>query len=278
MRLINVDYDKVIAVNKPMVIYAFSDTHMGNVGFDEKLLKKHIEACRKEDAYWVHLGDWCEAIGPKDKRFDVRVTSNPVLDQYLAIEELFRPIKDRGIAILSGNHDEKIAKDYGDFVGMLSRNLGVPYLGYGGFVNLRLCNTKKRLDTKSPQKQAIMFIHHGLGAGKMLGSKGNNLQKLSGKFSADIYAVGHVHTYMSHVDSVLGLRTNHKNILKFHNSKRFYFSCPAYFNAYEEQDVPNYVEKVALQPQTTGCVRIEVSIKLIDGNWELDVKMQPLLK
>ena len=276
MRIINIDYDKIITTKKPMKIYLFSDTHIAHIGFDEKLLKKHINMCRKENAYWIHLGDWCEAISPKDKRYDVRNNSNPVLTQYQDAIELFEPIKDMGIAILSGNHDEKIAKEHGDYVaGLVARNLEVPYLGYTGFVNIRLWDSEELLAKRTgAQNRFIIHLHHGHTGGRKTGGKMNSLQDMAVKFDANLYAIGHGHTYVSHIDAQVKVISDKRNISKFRHKRRNFIGCPSYYRVYEDAEIPNYAEKAAYQPQAIGCVKLEL-YKVDNG---IGVRIIPMLE
>ncbi len=249
MRLIKKSHEVILNDSNPVVIYLFADTHIGNPGFNEKLLRKHIQMCKEEDAYWIHLGDWCEAISPKDRRFDVRGNTGTIISQYMRAIEIFGPIKDKCLAILTGNHDEKIATTHGDHVGMIAQVLGLPYLGYMGFINLGVWHNNV---SRSPNYNYIILAHHGGGYGTTIGASANNLQKMSGKFEANLYMVGHTHKYLSHEDTkimVKGRGMIHK--------PRHYIQCPSYFNSYRESD-PNYVHKKAYQPNPVGCIRVEI--------------------
>ena len=52
-------------------LYVLGDTHIGHPNTDMKLLQKHLDMIRETRTPWVHLGDWVDAIGPKDRRFNI---------------------------------------------------------------------------------------------------------------------------------------------------------------------------------------------------------------
>ena len=260
MQTLTKDIPFMITKRKPVVIYAFADTHVGSEDFNETLLKEHIAQCKYEKALWMHLGDWCEAISPKDKRHDVRTPDIDVVAQYDLVEELFMPIKNKGLCILSGNHDETIAKVHGDYVARLGRRLGVPYLGYIGFINLRIWHQADRLKERmQPNYRYSIFAWHGNAGGGLLGSKAINIQRLSHKFEADLYLVGHAHTLLTHSDVIVGLGSTKDGITQLHNRTRQYVSVPSYLQPYRTSSLPSYASTAAMYPQPCGCVRIEIN-------------------
>jgi len=232
---------KIKTEDDPCVIYAFTDTHFGNVGQDKKKLARHIQACKDEKAYWIHLGDWVEGITHKDKRDDVRLPSGNMKEEYAEAYQAFLPIKDQGLAILEGNHDSVISSVYGDNVETLAENLNTPYLGYGGYI-----------DIKTPLKKITLLIHHGMGMGFLLGAKAINVHRLSHKFKADVFLMGHVHTDIRHQHP-------------FGNKNKYYAIVPSYFNPYGNGRGTNYAVRSASYPQVTGCLRIEIGTPIRAG-------------
>jgi hypothetical protein len=218
----------------------------------------------------VHLGDWVEGITPKDRRFDIR-TANPVEEQYDLAHDYFLPIADQGIAVLTGNHDEYIAKEYGDRVSRLARDLDVPYLGYSGFVVLKL-------DAGAARRSYIIYLHHGAGGGRKLGAKAIRMQELSAKFVADIYLVGHNHTYQSHVDRIVAVKSSGLRYPKITDGNRYYVAAPAYFDSYVPNNGTNYAERGQLYPQPTGKVRLIFRHWQEEGKHKWGVEIKPVLE
>jgi hypothetical protein len=268
MRVINFDHTRdTLSQQKPIVIYVFSDTHIGHVGADLKKLQHHIQLCKKENAYWIHLGDWCESIGPWDRRFDMTQHRDPIEHQYNYAEKLFRPIMDNGIAILAANHDDTIRRHVGDKVSSLAARLNVPYLGISGFVGVRAWSRKHDIPKrKSASYVFTMFMHHGHGMGRLLGAKSINLQRMSHKFQANLYLIGHIHTHIKHIDEYMGINraSTRAGRLYLWRRNRAYASAPGYYSGFidelNEYDEPvtTYVERQGYYPQPTGCLRIEI--------------------
>ena len=249
----------MVSKKKPAIIYAFADTHFGNPAVDLNLLQQHITLCHKEKAQWLHLGDWIEAITPNDRRFDHRIISDTIEDSWEQARDHFWPIRKQGIAMLSGNHEELVERYYGMRTKTLARELGVPYLGYSGFVSYGLTHHPEywvSIDgTKhiSPDKSYTLFLHHGHGMGALLGAKQINLHRMSHKYQADIYLIGHIHTYMQTVDAIIGI--SRKGVLK--DRFRHYASAPSYLKGYVDTSISTYAERKAMYPQPVGCLRLK---------------------
>jgi len=262
--VIKYDWPRRVSKSKPAVIYVFADTH---IPFDDReLLLEHVAQCKKERAGWFHLGDWCDFITPKDRRFSIQNPPPSINEQVDEAIALFEPIKEQGIAVLSGNHEESIGRNYGSVMTGrtgIATALGVPYLGDMGFVHL----TTKRSATQL--KAFTFFLWHGHGAGYLLGAKSIKLQRLSHKFAADVYLIGHVHTFLAHTDAIITPQSNGIRTPYIREEFRRYASPPGYLKPYKESEIPNYVTARALYPQPTGCLRIEI---------DKTVKIEPLLR
>ena len=280
--MIKYDWPRVVRTKEPVIIYVFADTHFGNPGVNKELLKRHIQMVKDEGAGWIHLGDWVESIGPKDRRFDIR-TATPIIEQYQEAFEYFEPIASQNICVLSGNHDETNSKNYGDEVSRLARDLGMPYLGYSGFVHLKLYTKPPSLEQRyNPTKTYTLFLHHGHGMGFLVGAKTINMQRLSHKWNADVYLIGHIHTYLSHIDRVQSIRTHGMKWPTLINKHRYYASAPSYFDSYRESIIANYAEMKAMYPQPCGCLRMEINQRqhrneLGKMHYEWTLKIEPLL-
>lgn len=101
-------------------LYLISDTHEGSTLKHKKGLKKVIKTIADDPiGYVAHLGDLIEGITVDDKRYCMQTTdpvsSTPVRQYAEAMEEL-RPIKDKLLVMLEGNHDYTISKKYGSFM------------------------------------------------------------------------------------------------------------------------------------------------------------------
>ena len=222
--------------------YALGDTHIGAVNTDLKLLQKHINEIDKFGLPWVHLGDWVDAITPKDRRYNVSERIEAVLDSYVKAEEMFEPIAKQCIAILSGNHGSHWSKQEGNMIRLIAKRWDVPYLGYCGLINYK---TAENWTHK-------IWLHHGAGGGRKRGAKAIRLQEWSQFVDADLYLQGHTHTYQNFADEVVtfsGVKT------------RYFANVPGYIRSY--CGVDGYVEELGLPPQPIRCLSIVLNKKKI---------------
>jgi predicted phosphodiesterase len=136
--------------------FIISDFHLGTICSSEDGINKTIKHILSEPNNYVSiLGDLCECIMLDDPRFSLgtRDKKNSLpLKQYKAATELLKPIKNRIITILLGNHDWNLARTGGDPIRILCDELGVPYGGYT--TKLIIKDTKGNIQHK-------MFFTHG---------------------------------------------------------------------------------------------------------------------
>jgi len=109
-------------------IALISDTHIGSKKAHITGIQRAVDFVKeKPNRFWIHLGDWIEAITTDDKRYETETTEQPIPDlQAKEAIEIFEPIAEQGICGLLGNHERKLSK-----VVNLARNictgLKIPY-------------------------------------------------------------------------------------------------------------------------------------------------------
>jgi len=235
--------------DEPLTIYNFSDTHIGAVCFAEKKLKEHIEMCREEGAYWTHNGDWLEGITPDDRRYmvpdDDKDKTLSTLAQIDHALELFEPLKGKGLASLSGNHEMVLARKIGDVGKRIARRLDTPYLGELGYLNLKVMG-----------QNIPILLWHGAWGGELRGAKANRQHRQSHKFRAKIYLTGHWHTWDPYQDSQHYIKRN-----KIYKYKRYYISLPSYYDTYANGG--NYAQSRAYYDGPIGCCKLTLTDKSI---------------
>lgn len=94
-------------------VYALGDIHVGSQEFDEKAVLRKIEII-ENDPYGVvclcgDLGDY----GLKNSKTNVYYATMQPKEQKDYIFELFKPIKDKIVAAVPGNHEERMIKEVG---------------------------------------------------------------------------------------------------------------------------------------------------------------------
>ena len=149
-------------------IYDMSDFHIGSPNCaEETLLAVIARIKRTKNAFVIFKGDAIEAITPGDKRY----TNTCVLDEYKSpkhqadrVIEMFRPIADRILVWMTGNHELKLQNviDFGEYI---AESLGVPYGAY-------VC----KITFKNAKGQRMFKTYHTHGMGSINSNAKDDIQ------------------------------------------------------------------------------------------------------
>lgn len=179
-------------------IVPIGDVHIGDSHSDIKLLENVIKyVLEKEHRYVILNGDLMNTA-IKTSVSDVYGELLSPSQQVQFVAEKLLPIKDRILAIGSGNHEDRIYLQTGlDMTYMLALELGVKELysnnSYVLFLKVGCSHTSR--PSKIKQQVYSIFVQHGRGGGRKMGSKVNRLIDMDDIVAnADLYIMGHVHT------------------------------------------------------------------------------------
>jgi hypothetical protein len=186
---------------KAIYVIPISDLHLGDphVNFDKFYgYRKWIEDT--PNAYVLLNGDLMNTATKGSVSNCYEESIRPSEQLKLAVK-LFEPIKDRILAIVTGNHERRIQRDVDyDPSELLAGQLGVYYGGDEAFLKIRFGSQNRT--TKKPHCYTV-YATHGWAGGRTPGAKANSLQKLSDIVLADIYISSHVHTMVCYQDILL---------------------------------------------------------------------------
>ena len=232
-------------------LYPIGDIHAGVVHCAEKKIKEMVkQISSEENSLWIGMGDYADCITPQDPRWDIEVISDWIENSNIAesqrrwIVELFKPIKDKCIGLLTGNHEESIRlHNCQDIQLDICRDLGVPNLGYSCFIKFVFVRLGAHTDIFTGH------FEHGSGAAQTEGGKMMRLKKAIDSFEANIYGIGHLHDIKTLVSPKLYL-DNALNIKEF---SRVGAITGSWFRSYTEGVRPSYAEKKSYYPTTLGC-------------------------
>jgi len=120
--------------NRTFEIIAGSCTHIGSIMCHRSGIEYAVDyVASKENCYFIHLGDWIEAVCSDDKRYNAPPDDLKDKEQVIPIKQakdavrMFTPIKDKIMAGLWGNHERKLAQ-FGNLVQMvICEDLEIPY-------------------------------------------------------------------------------------------------------------------------------------------------------
>jgi len=226
-------------------LWAIGDFHIGNLGFEEKKLRKVVDMIKKDGkAKVVIMGDLAEFINPRDARFDIECLDknyDTVEKQYVAIRDILKPIKDKIIGVLMGNHDYRIKKDMGvDFPRFLSTDFNTNYLGNVGILRLNV----------GKMKYVVLALHGG-GLATTIGGQINAIKKYSETLERkpDICLVGHYHR----IDVIIDPKLTDT----FETIAKYLAITGSFFNTYKDWS-DNYANRRFYPPLPVGCVMFEL--------------------
>jgi hypothetical protein len=171
-----------------ITLFPLGDFHYGSrqcdVGFIQDVVKTIAD---DPQGYWFGMGDFMEnaIIGSKS---DVYLQVMPPKEQMEAIVELLKPIAEKGLFAIAGNHEQRSMR----VVGLAPEQyiciqLGIPFMGYS-------CIGTLRLNSSHSPKMFSFYAHHNTGGGYTPGGKVNRaiaLRKIAPTVDATFTA--HVH-------------------------------------------------------------------------------------
>jgi predicted phosphodiesterase len=203
-------------------IVPLADVHIGSAACNEKLLRSVVQRIKDDDrCYWIGLGDYCEFVNRSDKRF-----STSALADWLRVEHLgdiaraqrdrfldiIKPIADRCLAIVGGNHEWAIKQHYErdilyEIVSEIKKAAGHP-------ADYRLCFDSCgwlvltfRREAGRTRRTLRIYLHHGFVGGKLAGAKALNMQRWLWTHDADLVLFGHSHNTGIQVEAVESVTT-----------------------------------------------------------------------
>lgn len=167
-----------------------SDLHYGEAAMDyRRWLDLRDWIADHPDVRWLFHGDLFDlATVNSPGRSMTRQALNFKDARKLAREDI-APIADQCVALLTGNHDQRVARGLQiefDPVEDLAEGLGITHLGYEGFVHYRVTDGDFLQEYNG-------YHHHGCGSGQSWGSFFNTLERLANRNDADFVVIGHRH-------------------------------------------------------------------------------------
>jgi len=238
-------------------LYFIGDIHAGTIAHSETNLNKAIkEISKDDDAIVIGMGDYAEFITPKDKRYDDQIISDWVKKHDIAhcqeeyIIEKFRPIKDKIIGFIRGNHESTYHRhNYGDVQQHICDGIGIKNLGFSCFFDLLFhrANAKHRYR---------LCLTHGSTGACTDSWKNTVLKRWIDQNDATIYAYAHVHDIIHKARQYLSVN----QIGKIVNREAMGVMTGCFFKTYVQGSMSTYGEEKNLPPVKLGYPIIELDI------------------
>jgi predicted phosphodiesterase len=175
-------------------IHPMADLHIGDSQCDYKLVLERIEYIKNTpNAYCILDGDLMDTAIASSIGDTYAATHQP-MEQLKHCVKIFEPIKDKILAVLPGNHENRVYKSDGlDITEIMCDQLGISdkYSPTTAFLFVRF----GRQTTHRVGRPFLYTIYatHGAGGGRKEGGKVNRLADLASIVDADVYVHGHTH-------------------------------------------------------------------------------------
>ena len=237
-------------------IYPLGDVHIGDKGFtdaSEEKLKGYIDFIKKTpNAFAILQGDLlnCATRISKSSPFEQKMD---LKDQIAKAVELLKPIKDKILGAIDGNHETRMC----DFAGYsptisICERLGIDYMGDSVVYVVRMgCHSKRG----APRTSFTLYSHHTTGgSGRTVGSKINRVGVMREIVAnCDIYCGSHNHMLgaVPAVTQMINSTSGNVEVVR-----QMLVDCGGYL----EWD-NTYAERMMLPPLKMGSPRLHLIVK-----------------
>lgn len=172
-------------------LYPISDTHIGAQECRIKELKAYIEHIRQDPRAAVILAGDIINNGVKSSKTNVYTEIYSPRQQKRIAIDLFRPIQDKIVTAVAGNHERRTANESDqDVTEDMCDAWGVDYGGDMAFVKL---SVGSKIRNNKPVTY-MLCVTHGAGGGGLIGSGLNRSDKMQMAVEGvDIMISGHTH-------------------------------------------------------------------------------------
>lgn len=235
-----------------LYVIPIGDVHMGDKGFNKESRKKlqgYIDWVLERDNTVIFLnGDLLNCATRQSK------TAPTDQDEDLATQKdwivnTFRPVREKILGAVSGNHEQRIEDFCGDNpMRDVCFRLDIPYCGYTAIVDFKV---GWRDDKKRNNIQYTGVFHHTSGGGQTVGSKINRVDKMRSICrNADFYCGSHNHM----LGAIPVVAPEYNSYAKTMTSRvQMLIDCGGYLSWDN-----SYAEAKALEPMKLGSPRIRL--------------------
>ena len=191
-------------------LHPMADLHIGDSMCDFKAVMERIEYIKNTpNTYCILDGDLMDTAISSSIGDTYGANLQP-MEQLKQCVKIFEPIKGKILAVLPGNHENRVYKSDGvDLTEIMCSQLGIPekYSPTTALLFIRFGRQTGKNHNRPPLYTA--YVTHGSGGGRKEGGKVNRLADLASIVDADIYI--HAHTHLPLVFKESFFRVNSGN-------------------------------------------------------------------
>lgn len=177
-------------------VYPIADVHLGAAEHMTEAFEKWIDWIRSQPNAYVILGGDLINNGTRTSVTNVFEETMRPASQKRLMTELLRPIRERILCYVPGNHEARSGKDADDDPAYdIMAKLDLEELYRPNLAILKLQLGKDDHSVNSTERPAYTFaIHHGAGGGMLTGGAVNRAERFAYVFDGiDALILGHTH-------------------------------------------------------------------------------------
>ena len=200
-------YSEIIKID-PM-----GDLHIGDRSSDFKSVMERIERIEKTPNLYCTLGGDLMDAAVSSSVGDTYGANLQPMEQLKQCVKIFEPIKNKILAVLPGNHENRIYKSDGlDLTEIMCAQLGIPerYSPTTAFLFIRF--GKNASEGHGRPQLYTAYVTHGSGGGRKEGGKINRLADLACICDADIYIHHHTHLPLVFKESFFRVSSSNSSV------------------------------------------------------------------
>jgi hypothetical protein len=209
MQVVNVDIKEQTGYLIPIGDLHRGDRHLSSRGLTKLIGYLDWVKARPEARIFL-MGDILNVASRTSKTNPFESLSGN--DEYQKAVDLFKPYASQIVGCLTGNHEQRMYKDYGyNPLQPFCRELGILYCGYSAALKIRVGKANAKTNKGDCYHQMYWgFAHHGNGGGGTLGAALNKKAKLQEiVHGMDFYMAGHDHQLVVGTRNILLPKHNH---------------------------------------------------------------------
>lgn len=200
MHIVSLDIPESHGYLVPLGDLHRGDRHLTDRGLNK--LKGYLDwVMARPNAYVFLMGDILNVASRTSKTNPFESDS----DEYQKARDLFYPYRERIVGCITGNHEQRMYKDYGfNPLQPFCNELGITYCGYSACLKIRVGKRKRAKSGDQYEQVYWGFAHHGNGGGGTLGAALNKKVKLQEiVHGMDWYMAGHDHQLICGTRNIL---------------------------------------------------------------------------
>ena len=152
------------------------------------------------------------------------------MEQLKHCVKIFEPIKDKILAVLPGNHENRVYKSDGlDLTEIMCSQLGIPekYSPTTALLFIRFGKATRNHGRANERQFYTIYATHGSGGGRREGGKINRLADLASIVDSDIYIHAHTHLPAVFRESFFRVNSGHSSVAQV---EKLFINCAAALN------------------------------------------------